>query len=90
MYLGYQVLGSVTKQMTYFPTSSAKSIYLGALGYVICMLPITKEGNQGSREDSDGTVTGIKISYDQYQFLNTLIAEHCDCIVSRGIKPFPN
>lgn len=54
------------------------------------MLPICKEGNQGSGEDSDGTVTGIKISYDQYLLVYILIAYHSDYIAGRGIKLFPN
>lgn len=77
-------------QMAWFVTSSAISIYLGSLGYIISMLPVHKKGSPVSGEGNNGTITGVKIFCGQYLLVNVLIADHSDCIEGRGIKPFPN
>ena len=50
-------LGAVMVQMTGFAASSARSVYLCALGCVISLLPVCKKGIQGSGEGSSGTIT---------------------------------
>ena len=41
-------------------------------------------------EGIDGTITGVKISYDQFSLVNVLIADHCNHTAGGGIKHFPN
>lgn len=76
--------------MAWFDTSPARSICLGAPGYIINVLLVCEEGIQASGEGSNGTVTGIKTSSGQYPLVNVLTEDCSDCIVIRGIKPFPN
>lgn len=53
-------LGAVTPKIAWFVASLARTIYLGALWYIVGILPV-----QRSYEGRNGTVTLVKISCGQ-------------------------
>ena len=79
-------LGAVMVQMTGFAASSARYVYLCALGCVISLLPVCKKGIQGSGEGSSGTITKSR-SLVTNTHLDIFIADIYDHI---SIRPFPN
>lgn len=58
--------GAITPQRAWFSTPPTRSTYLGALGCFVGVLPVCKEGIQGSSEGSNGTAVRVKISCGQY------------------------
>lgn len=54
------------------------------------MLPVHNEGIYGSGEDSDGSITGVKISCGQFSLVNILIEDCCNYIAFGDSKAFPN
>lgn len=80
-------LGAVTPQMACFTAFSARTIYLWALGCVIGMLPIHKEGIWGSSEHIDRTITRVKISCSKYLLVIVLSEDCCNHIIGGSISP---
>lgn len=73
-------------KFAWFATPPALPRYFGALGYIVGVLPLYKEGIEGSNR----TTPEIKIFFGQYTLVNVLIVDIWEHIVCGDTKVFPN